>query len=59
MQDTLAQEIKQSQLMEEKYYVVRELMNYLHHAQFNREMLTAEMLKELKEKVEEMLETDF
>jgi Tfp pilus assembly protein PilN len=56
---TLAQEIKESQLMEEKHLVVKELMNHIHHAQFDRTTLTSEMLKELRGKIDEMLLTDF
>jgi Tfp pilus assembly protein PilN len=56
---TLAQEIKESQLMEEKHLVVKELMNYIHHAQFDRTTLTSEMLKELRGKIDEMLLSDF
>jgi len=56
---TLAQEIRESQLMEEKHLVVKELMNYIHHAQFDRTTLTNEMLKELRGKIDNMLLSDF
>ena len=56
---TLAQEIKESQLMEEKHLVVKELMNYIHHAQFDRTTLTSVMLRELRGKINKMLKNDF
>ena len=56
---TLAQEIKENQLMEEKYLVIRELMNHIHHAQFDRKTLTSVMLRELRHKINEMLKNDF
>jgi hypothetical protein len=56
---TLAQEIRESQLMEEKHLVIRELMNYIHHAQFDRTTLTSDMLKELRGKIDKMLLGDF
>jgi hypothetical protein len=46
-------------LMREKYIVVRELTNYLHHAKYDRTTLTSVMLKELREKIDEMLKNDF
>lgn len=59
IENKLAQEIKESQLMEEKYLVVKELINHIHHAQFDRKTLTSEMLKELRNKIDEMLKNDF
>lgn len=56
---TLAQEIRESQLMEEKHLVIRELMNHIHQAQFDRTTLTSDMLKELRNKIDEMLKNDF
>jgi hypothetical protein len=56
---TLAQKIRESQLMEEKHLVIRELMNYIHHAQFDRTTLTSDMLKELRGKIDNMLLNDF
>ena len=46
-------------LMEEKHLVIRELMNYIHHAQFDRTTLTSDMLKELRGKIDKMLLSDF
>ena len=46
-------------LVLEKHLVVRELMNYIHEAQFDRTTLTSEMLKELRGKIDEMLLSDF
>ena len=50
---------KENQLMREKYIVVKELTNYLHHAKFDRTTLTSDMLKELRGKIDEMLLSDF
>jgi hypothetical protein len=46
-------------LVDEKFIVIKELMNYLHEAQFDRTTLTSEMLKELRGKIDEMLLSDF
>ena len=46
-------------LVLEKHLVVRELMNYIHEAQFDRTTLTSEMLKELRGKIDKMLLGDF
>jgi hypothetical protein len=46
-------------LMREKYTVVRELTNYLHHAKYDRTTLTSVMLKELREKIDVMIKNDF
>jgi hypothetical protein len=46
-------------LVLEKNNVIKELMNYLHEAQFDRTTLTSEMLKELRGKIDKMLLTDF
>jgi hypothetical protein len=50
---------KVNTLMREKYTVVRELTNYLHHAQYDRTTLTSVMLRELRGKINEMLKNDF
>jgi hypothetical protein len=49
----------ENELMREKYTVVRELTNYLHHAKYDRTTLTSVMLKELRGKINEMLKNDF
>ena len=46
-------------LVLEKHNVIKELMNHLHEAQFDRTTLTSEMLKELRSQIDEMLLTDF
>jgi hypothetical protein len=46
-------------LVLEKNNVIKELMNYLHEAQFDRTTLTSEMLKELRSQIDEMLLSDF
>lgn len=46
-------------LMLEKHNVVKELMNHLHEAQFDRTTLTSEMLRNLQKKISEMLLSDF
>jgi len=46
-------------LMLEKHEVIKELMNYIHHAQFDRTTLTSDMLKELRGKIDKMLLGDF
>ncbi len=56
---TLEQMNTENKLMEEKHLVVKELMNYLHEAQFDRTTLTSVMLRELRHKVNEMLKNDF
>jgi hypothetical protein len=56
---TLEQMHAENQLVEEKFLVVKELMNYLHEAQFNRTTLTSEMLRELRNEIDEMLKNDF
>jgi hypothetical protein len=50
---------KVNTLMREKYTVVKELTNYLHHAKYDRTQLTSVMLKELREKIDEMIKNDF
>ena len=50
---------KENQLVNEKFIVIRELINYLHHAQYDRKTLTSTMLRELKDKIDEMLKNDF
>jgi hypothetical protein len=49
----------ENQLVNEKFIVVRELINHLHEAQFDRTTLTSEMLRELRSKIDEMLKNDF
>ncbi len=56
---TLEQMNAENKLVAEKHEVVKELINYLHEAQFDRTTLTSTMLKDLKAKVEEMLKNDF
>lgn len=56
---TLEQMNTENKLVAEKHEVVKELINYLHEAQFDRTTLTSTMLKDLKAKVEEMLKNDF
>jgi hypothetical protein len=46
-------------LVDEKFIVIKELMNYIHQVQFDRTTSTSEMLKELRGKIDEMLLTDF
>jgi hypothetical protein len=46
-------------LVDEKFIVIKELMNYIHQVQFDRTTLTSEMLKELRGKIDEMLLSDF
>ena len=46
-------------LVLEKHLVVRELMNYIHEAQFDRTTLTSKMLRDLQKKISEMLLNDF
>ena len=46
-------------LVDEKFIVIKELMNYIHQVQFDRTTSTSEMLKELRDKIDEMLLTDF
>jgi hypothetical protein len=50
---------KENQLVNEKFIVIRELMNDLHEAQFDRTTLTSVMLRELRHKINEMLKNDF
>ena len=56
---TLEQMNAENKLVAEKHLVVRELINYLHEAQFNRTTLTSEMLRDLQKKISEMLCNDF
>lgn len=49
----------QNALVLEKHVVIKELMNYLHEAQFDRTTLTSDMLKELRGKIDEMIKNDF
>ena len=56
---TLEQMNTENKLVAEKHLVVRELINYLHEAQFDRTTLTSEMLRDLQKKISEMLLNDF
>ena len=56
---TLEQMNAENKLVAEKHLVVRELINYLHEAQFDRTTLTSEMLRDLQKKISEMLLNDF
>ena len=55
---TLEQMNAENKLVAEKH-LVKELINYLHEAQFNRTTLTNEMLRDLQKKISEMLLNDF
>jgi len=46
-------------LVLEKHNVIKELMNHLHEAQFDRFTTTSEMLRELRGKIDEMILSDF
>lgn len=50
---------KENQLVNEKFIVIRELINHLHEAQFDRTTLTSVMLRELRSKINEMIKNDF
>ena len=56
---TLEQMNAENTLVNEKFIVVRELINFLHEAQFDRKTLTSVMLKELRDKVDELIQNDF
>jgi hypothetical protein len=56
---TLKEMNTENELVNEKFIVIRELINYLHEAQFDRKTLTSEMLRDLQKKVSEMLLNDF
>ena len=56
---TLEQMNAENKLVAEKHEVVQKLINYLHHAQFDRTTLTSIMLRELRGKINEMLKNDF
>ena len=56
---TLEQMNAENKLVAEKHLVVKELINYLHEAQFDRTTLTSEMLRDLQKKISEMLLNDF
>ena len=56
---TLEEIKKQNTLVSERHIVIKELINYLHHIQFNRTILTSDMLKELRDKIDEMIKNDF
>ena len=56
---TLEQMNTENQLVAEKHMVVKELINYLHEAQFDRTTRTSKMLTELMKKINEMLKNDF
>jgi hypothetical protein len=46
-------------LLNEKFEIVKELTQYLHSAKFDRKTLTSTMLKELREKINNMILNDF
>ena len=50
---------KENQLVNEKFIVIRELINDLHEAQFDRKTLTSVMLRELRSKINKMIKNDF
>jgi hypothetical protein len=50
---------QENALVNEKFIVIRELINDLHEAQFDRKILTSVMLKEFRDKIDEMLKNDF
>jgi len=56
---TLEQMNTENKLVAEKHLVVKELIQYLHEAQFDRTTLTSIMLRELRGKINEMLLNDF
>ena len=56
---TLEQMNAENKLVAEKFLVVKELINYLHEAQFDRTTLTSEMLRDLQKKISVMLLNDF
>ena len=56
---TLEQMNTENKLVAEKHLVVKELINYLHEAQFDRTTLTNKMLRDLQKKISEMLCNDF
>lgn len=51
--------VEENALVAEKYLVIKELMNHLFEAQYNRTTLTSVMLRELRHKINEMLKNDF
>ncbi len=46
-------------LKEEKQLVLQELVNVMNNGLADEEKLTSDMLKELKEKIEELMKSDF
>ncbi len=56
---TLEEIKKQNKLVEERHVVIKELMTYLHHAQYDRNTLTSVMLRELRSKINKMIKNDF
>jgi hypothetical protein len=56
---TLEEMNAENELMAEKHVVVKELINHLHEAQFDRTTRTSVMLTELMKKINEMLKNDF
>jgi hypothetical protein len=56
---TLEQMNAENKLVTEKHMVVKELINHLHEAQFDRTTRTSVMLTELMKKINEMLKNDF
>ena len=51
---TLEQMNTENKLVNEKFIVVRELIDYLHEAQFDRKTLTSEMFRDLQKKISVM-----
>jgi len=56
---TLEQMNAENKLVAEKHEVVQKLINYLHHAQFDRTTPTSKMLVELREEIDVLLLNDF
>jgi hypothetical protein len=50
---------KENALTAEKNLVIKELITHLHHAQYDRTTLTGEMLRELRNKIDELIKNDF
>ncbi len=50
---------RENALVAEKYFVVKELMQYLFEVQYDRTTITSVMLRELRGKINKMLKNDF
>ena len=50
---------RENALMEEKHLVIKELITHLHEAQFDRTTHVGEMLRTLRDKINEMIICDF